>query len=51
MRAGRRSHEDIAEALGISVNTVCYHFRRAKKVVGAATPAEAVERAREQGLV
>lgn len=45
------SYQNIAERTGIEFSTVGYHLRRAAKVLGVETPAEAVEEAKRRGLL
>jgi len=51
LRAQDLSYEDIAREAGISPPTVGHHMRRAKKVLGVSSPAEAVEEAKRRGLI
>jgi LuxR family maltose regulon positive regulatory protein len=48
---GRAKNIEIADLLGVSVNTVKTRLRRLYAKLGAANRDEAIERARERGLL
>jgi len=51
LRSQDVSYQDIADRVGVKFSTVGHHMTRAKKVLGVATPAEAVEEAKRRGLL